>query len=460
MSHKRIHGLLGLCIALAFAVPANAQLKIDGVPKRNIFVGSQPISVSYTIFVKTGVEPVKEDLVNADVSPYTLLSVTVGKRVAIPQEKDLDMIQATIIVRPEPGWPLGEHPFPEITLRYGYDQITNTEDGKIKRIRRQRTATAPAIELEKVPLYVETDLLHERARIADENIGRLSIFAGFEAEVLNEVPPDDPSQDVVYLQAVKIDEPMVLLATERDEKVFSDFRVIEYRYHFSVMDLPKRVSFVFPAVTYKLTSPTDTEIKTVDVGSSRIFMDTVLNKDTRFEPPKGLVSDPPAELMWFFWLPAGVAALMASILALMGLSGLVVLLRGWRTRKNSDREMRDEEVAMPELVYQQRIYHRWFLGILARAASLKHDNAPSRKSCERLRSTAARCIVSHARKKISREQAGAMLVNELGGLDIPTSMDRWLEIVSQTDGQLERNEYVAIQQEATPEAITDTGGSP
>ncbi|HXV26825.1 MAG TPA: hypothetical protein VD862_02280 [Candidatus Paceibacterota bacterium] len=455
--------LAGALAAMAVfpASPAEAApVKIQARPERSMFVGAQPTRIAYVLYVQTGVELAPEDLESAVVAPFTLVSAHAGIRMAVPEVRDLEFLIVTLVVAPDPGWELGTHEVPSFAIRYGYDVVI-TEGDSARKVRRTASADAPAVKLEKVSVYAESDLLHEVARIGDANTATLVIHAASDVRFLNEFAPEEPSEDIMYLDALKLREPLVLLSTGRTEDAVRDRRTVTWTWRFAVMDVPsKGVPFPFPPVTWKYADDTEraegsrlpaarhpADISTITVGAATVYVRSVISRDTTFEPPKGITADPPHERWLLLWLPVALSGVIVTGLTGYGMHRVVVFLRTRARAKKRGPAAVEPDVNLPDPVFEQAFWRRWLLRSRCRTAMAAYTAEPSLQYATQLRPLLARYIAACNRKtRLSREAAAALTASGLEFL-VTKSSEQSLADLRELDGQLESGAFRALIQE-------------
>ena len=452
----RKSGMLACAMVCLIGVaPAMAQpLKIFGSSEREIFVGSEPIRLAYTLIIAQGAAIVREDLQNADLSPFAVVSVSIGERIAIPNDKEHFLVQASIIVRADSQLGMGTFVVPPLTVRYGFDEIIG-EGFDIEKNRKEGLATAKEIELEKVPIFVETGLLHEVSQIGDELTGTLTVYSGEGVQVLNATVPDEPSEDIVYLNNVSLQEPLMLLGIDESSYEFDDYRVLTFGYRFQVVDMSNSAfALEYPEVHWQKEDSGE-GIQSIQVGSSPIWMRSLLTPDTTFEPPKGISPDPAWEQYAYGFIPRVTTLIMAGGLLLYGFISGVGYLRSWKRRKETRDRDDEADLSLPELVYEQRLWHRWLLHRRARSSLSTRLGAQSdRASTVLLRNSAARYVTACASSKMSRQEACAWTYQRLSELQFRSDVSRWLSVIEQADEQLSSNEFGVI-----PLAVNPRGSS-
>jgi len=413
-------------------------------PHRTVFVGDEPIALTYVIVVRTGFALEDESFRFDEVAPFKAVSVTVGNRVAALHEKDVDRQQVEVTLRLAENLPHGVYRVPRIAVRYAYDDVVTGRDGTLVKFRRKGVVYAPEVFLQKVPLYVETDTLHERVHIGDPIVLRIRIHAETAAEILNEFPPEKPKAGITYLSTFSLKEPLTVLRNEREESVSSTYRVLTYRYTYSILDIQQKPYAVpAPPVLWRLRGVKESgEVKTVAPAPTQVTVTSILPKDAGLEPQKGAAPDPARERMVLFILPLAIAVSLGTGLSAWGCYGLVIFLRTRKKRKGLEVPV-DDEIAVRDPVYESFIDRWWRLPRALTRATRRYNAEPNEQHCVALRHLLARYAVSRLRgdQRIDRDKACSMTAAELRAIrDFPE-----LPLVGMLESCLETCTYDRVQ---------------
>ncbi|MDO8558401.1 MAG: hypothetical protein Q7S09_04430 [bacterium] len=429
------------------APPRRPPVLVSVLAEREVFVGDEPVKFHYVVRSLAGVR-VEVDA-GQDLAPFSVVSIAVGNRITLPGAEGVTAQEFTVVLRLLGNLPLGAYAVPPLAVRYEYDEIIPGADGKVTKTRKSNTALSKSVKLEKVPLYVLTDTLHEVVHIGDPNVLTLSIHASAEAEILNEHPPEKPQEGIVYLSSFSLDKPFAMLARHREEAVGDSgtYRVVAYRYTYLVLDIQSEpFKAPVPPVLWKLRKAkkgASSDIRTISPSSANVTVRSILKKDSVLEPQKGMPDTDPMERTFFFIVPATLAALLAVGLAGFGISRLITFLAARKARKRRlpvSTTAGDEE--LPEPVYETSFWAWLRLRYKLRNAWLEYNRAPSKDGCMVLRSLVARYAVSRIRGegRIDRIQAASFTADEFAGILDPS----WIQVLARLEHQLEGDSYTAI----------------
>lgn len=419
---------------------------VKAVPQRTVFVGDEPVTIVYYVVAATGVAVYPEPL-TALQGKFTVASVEVGERSGIPGVKDLHVQRVTLVVRFPHDASLGVHEIPGTSLKYSRE-ITVEKDGSFHRTPQSGTVAVPAVKLEKVLAYVETDVLHEVTFLGDSNTARLTVHVGPEAELLNEDPPEGAPapEGVAFLSAFKPTEPFALLSTSRTSHDTGTYRITTFVYQFSVLDIgTKPFPFPFPSVQVRRRGDAQSQITVIAPQASGITIRPRVDKKTPAEPLKGVVADPAREHLLLWQMPVALGGLSATFLVLTGLTSLVGWARSRKNRKRRGAAVIDDDPVLPEPVYETGLVRRWIIRHRAQAELVAYNYAPDRASCERMAAVVARLLAAHTRGTTRVDRARALT---LAAADFPpikhARMAGWQRVLTVAQQCLERNAYTTI----------------
>ena len=420
--------------------------EIKAFSERKVFVGNEPVVINFAILFKTGISYDENVFNYLDLSPFKVISASIGNRVAIPQVKDLEMVRARILINLSKDQPYGTFFVPAVRIVYEFDEIIPDKDGKMARVRRKKSALSNGVWLEKVPIYVETDTLHEVVRIGDVSANSLIIHIGKEVEILNEFLPEKPKAGVKYLSTFSFEKPLTSLSVQRENNETDEYKIIRYNYIFSILDIQSGpYSVPFPAVLWRGKNQKISEVMVISPKPALIEVRSILKKDTTFEPQKDVRPDISRERTIFFLFPLIAAVLIIGSLLLWLLYELVRFLRSQRIRHQIKTQLPEEKPADLKVVYETSWLSRLKLKMAVNRALAKYNNQPNEENCIQLRNLLARYIVSCRKRgeRISRFTACSMTAEELA-VRASHKMKKFIDFLKIVDQCLETTIYETI----------------
>ncbi len=408
---------------------------------KRYFVGDEPVQVKYNVYVPFRARLGAVDYREA-VKPFDLVSVNVGKRIAIPHSKDIELQRITVTVRLPVEIGYGVHNLPALTIPYEHDEFI---DGQ-KRVRKG-AVTAEMVALQKVPLYV--DVVQERAVgfIADVIPFVLEIHEDNTVEVLNEYPPREPQKGIVYLSAYEPEKPFVLLGASREDYGSQQYRVVRWSYEVAVHDIGEGpFELAAPHVIWRKRDThkapgAEEEVRTTSPDPLSILVRSIARSGDTFRAAKGLHHEPRGERTLLLtvptlavWMFSGAGVLWAFVLALQAL----------RARRIRATVPQAEEMPMrPKPLYDRSPIQRKLIINKLQKARQEFQERPSKENCSALRDLLARraAIRLGRREQISVQEARAMTAQELRDLVGETPEVRDIE---ELDRQLETGHYTRL----------------
>lgn len=417
------------------------RVRVETVAQKRHFVGDEPVHVRYYLYV-----PFRARLGDVnyrrEVRPFELVSVHVGKRTAIPQVKDIELQRITITVRLPADYGYGTYRLPALKIPYEYDEVVNGG-----RSVKKGSVTAKAVELEKVPTYVDVVQEREVGFIGDVIPFSVEIKADNAVEVLNEYPPDKPRKGIDYLSAYKPEEPAVLLGAGREDYGGEHYRVIRWRYMVAIHGIGEApFELKVPQVVWRENKghPAPEAAEVVHVISPDpipVLVRSITERGDTFRPMKGARQEPDGERVLLLTVPG------LSIWVLSGAGALwafVVAMQAVKMRKRHARVLPvEEEPVRPKPLYDRSPVQRLLVTYRLRKVREEFQREPSRERCTELRSLLARRTAMRLgrRKQISVQEACAMTAKELEGLVGETAEVRDIE---ELDRQLETGNYTKL----------------
>jgi hypothetical protein len=417
------------------------RVHINTIAPQRYFVGNEAVQVRYEIYVPFDMRIMDLDY-RESVKPFELVAVNTGRRFTVQKIKDLEMQRIVLTVRLPNEYGYGTYTLPALSIPYEYN--VPEESGVVIK---KGVATSKAVELVKVPLYVDVVQEHDIGFIADAITFRMEIHADRTAEVLNEYPPEEPQKNIVYLSAYTPEEPFMLLDAQRTESQDKHYRVIRWLYTVAFHDIDEDAfELPVPQVVWweKDKRPTagdisrESNIRIITPDPVRVLVRSITEPDEVFKPMKGVLHEPDDERMWLLTVPRMGIWIFSGAGVLLAFAHVIQLVR---TRKR--RMIRAPVVEMPERPRQD--YDRWphqrvLLKKHAQLAREAFQRESSRDRCIELRALLARqaAICLKKQEQISVQEACSMTASELERLVGETPE---IASIRELDHQLETGEF-------------------
>ncbi|MDP3963108.1 MAG: hypothetical protein Q8Q39_01290, partial [bacterium] len=196
-----------------------------------LIVGEEPLRVTYRVLFLQGVR-LDEATFRQAMAPFTVTSIAVGKRSAVPNVKDAEMVPITYTMHLGASDAHGKYRVPPLKVGYAYDEVTIEQ-----KVTRQGSAVSHPMNVEKVPIAVDVGSDHDIGFIGDRRKIFITIRAESSVLLMNEFMPTTPAKGIEYLSAFKPQSPFVLLEQSRTESLQSTYYVVAWTYTLAAYDI-------------------------------------------------------------------------------------------------------------------------------------------------------------------------------------------------------------------------------